>query len=173
MTVKSPSDTSPKNAGSGSGSVLSGPAAEATMDEKKLFVTWERFKPDDTDTMSMGLCKTVAFLLRHVTGTGYVWVEFASILKKACGLWPGMNQSISEDDAFAMVKKQDNDEVRPRFTFKTEEGKQFIRALQQTERITKPAKELNTSEPLKVFQGADMVGYCNPDTINRRGRIWN
>jgi len=150
------------------------PKSAAKFDEKKLFVTWERFKPEDGDDLATGLCKTVAFLLRHVAGTGYVWVPFNTILKKARDLWgEGIEQNITEEYAYIVVQKHDGDEARPRFQFKTEGGVHYLRALPQSERVTRPARDVNVEKPLKVFRGQDMIGYVDPASMNRAGRIWN
>lgn len=150
------------------------PKNMAKFDEKKLFVTWERFKPEEGDDLATGLCKTVAFLLRHVAGTGYKWVPFKTILSKARGLWgEGIDANITEEYAFLVCEKHDGEEARPRFQFKSEGGVQYVRALPQSERVTRPAKEINVEKPLKVFRGQDLIGYVDPSSMNRGGRIWN
>lgn len=144
--------------------------------EKKLFVTWERFKPTEEDSYETGLCKTVAFLLRHVmTGTGNKWVDFDQVIKKAEGLWPeGIKPTVNLAKAYKQCHSHDEEEARPRFEFQMSTGRRQIRALHQSERVTKAAKRGNYSEePLKVFQGKDLIGYVDPTTMRGNGRIWN
>lgn len=148
--------------------------AKDAKDEKKLFVTWERFKPTEEDSYETGLCKTVAFLLRHVSGTNHQWVPFDGIIDKASNLWnEGIKKDIDLAKAYQQTQDHDEEEARPRFEFKTENGVRQIRALHQSERVTKPAKSSHLSQPLKVFQGKDLIGYVDPDSIKRGGRIWN
>eukprot|EP00397_Hematodinium_sp_SG-2012_P002960 GEMP01002968.1.p1 GENE.GEMP01002968.1~~GEMP01002968.1.p1 ORF type:complete len:183 (+),score=36.16 GEMP01002968.1:364-912(+) len=138
-------------------------------ENRKGLVTWNRFKPFDEDDDATGLCKTVSFLCRHVCE--HEWQPWPVIYEKAKRLWRQV--PLLEAEAYEAVQVRDDEEERPRFAFTTQNEVRLIRGLLQHERnVKRPHLKEAVEQNLPVYQGGDLIGYVEPSSIQRTGRIW-